>query len=205
MIIHEVEQGTDSWFSLRAGIPTGSEFKKLVTSTGQPSKSMKEYAAQLAADLYAGKPLDSFGGNQYTDRGSELESEARKFYAFDSDCKVDEVGFITDDLKQYGVSPDGLVGDDGLVEFKCQIAKEHVKTLLYYYDKAKCPTAYIPQVQGQLFVTGRKWCDICFYHPDLPALIIRIEPDPVVIETLKKQLMAVIAERNLILKIINKY
>jgi len=203
MIIHDIEQGTEEWHTLRAGIPTASCFSKLVTSSGAVSKSMPEYAMTLAAEKYAGKVLDGFQGNKYTDRGHELEESARLAYSMDSDLDVDQVGFITNDLMQYGCSPDGLAGE-GLVEIKCQIAKEHVKTLMYFDKHGKAPTTYIPQVQGQMFVTGRPWCDLTFYHPDLPMRIIRITPDQLVVDTLKKQLKAVEAERNIILKLLNK-
>jgi len=203
MIIHDVEQGSEEWHTLRAGIPTASEFSKLVTSTGAVSKSMPEYAMALAAEKYAGKVLDGFMGNKYTDRGKDLEESARMAYSMDNDIDVEQVGFITNDLMQYGCSPDGLAGP-GLVEFKCQIPKEHVKTLMYFDKHGRAPTTYIAQVQGQMFVTGRPWCDLVFYHPDLPMLQIRITPDQLVIDTLKKQLKAVEAERNLCLKVLNK-
>jgi len=205
MIVHDMSQGSDDWFQYRAGRPTASNFKMLVTSTGLASKSMKGYAMQLAADKYAGKALDGFSGNQYTDRGTELEPFARKYYEFEKDCDVVETGFITDDLNQYGASPDGLVDDNGLVEFKCQIAKKHIETLLYFDKHDKCPPDYVPQVQGQMHIIEREWCDLVFFHPDLPTLVIRQFPDAKVIDTLKSQLMAVIAERNLILKTIEKY
>ncbi len=81
MIIHPVEQNTDDWVKLRAGLPTASSFKSIITSQGLPSKSLPTYAAKLAADKYAGEPLDSFEGNVWTERGHELESDARDLYS----------------------------------------------------------------------------------------------------------------------------
>lgn len=204
MIIHELEQGTEAWHELRAGMPTGSMAKKLVTSQGKESKSMPEYAIELAGDLYAGQPLDAFEGNQWTDRGTELEDAARSLYELLTSSEVQEVGFITDDGEQYGVSPDGLVDNDGLVEFKCLKGTNHIKAIMYHKKNHKAPTDYIPQCQMQLFVTGRKWCDLVFYHPDLPELIIRIEPDLEFHKVLESQLLAVIKERDNIIKLIKE-
>jgi len=200
MIIHDVEQGTEAWHNLRAGIPTASEFSKLVTSTGKVSKSMSEYAMVLAAEKFAGKMVDGFTGNMYTERGKELEDEARADYEMTMQQPVVEVGIVTNDLIQYAASPDGMVGENGMVEFKCKIAKEHIKTILYFEKHGKAPTDYIAQTQGQMFVCERDWVDLMFYHPELPNLIIRQTPNPVFIETLKAQLKAVEAERNIVLK-----
>ena len=89
-------------------------FSKLITSKGKPSKSLSEYALTLAGAVYAGKDLDSWQGNKHTDRGTELEDPARRLYEFSRAVVVDEVGFITDDAKTYGCSPDGLIGEDGI-------------------------------------------------------------------------------------------
>lgn len=173
MIIHEVLQGTTNWMALRAGLPTASCFDKLITSTGEVSKSLQGYAITLAGEKYAGKPLDAFEGNGYTERGKLLEQEARTAYTFLHDAPVLQVGFVTDDYKQYGCSPDGFVEIDGLVEFKCLKAENHIKALLYYGKHKKCPPDYIQQTQGQIMICEREWCDLMFYHPDLPKLVIR--------------------------------
>lgn len=196
------EQGSEEWFALRGGIPTASQFSKLVTSKGEPSKSMAEYAMVLAAERWAGKPVDAWEGNQYTDRGTELEPAARAFYEFITDNEVQEIGFVTDNDGQYGCSPDGLVGEAGGVEFKCQIAKEHIKTLLYYKKHGRCPTTYVQQTQGEIMVCERDWFDLVFYHPDLPSIIIRQEPDQQVLNGLKRQIVAVIEERDRIIEVL---
>ena len=206
MIIHnDLEQGSADWHQVRLGIPTGSKFKELITSTGAPSKSLSGYAASLAGDLYAGKSLDSFEGNQWTDRGTELESEARALYQFDSGNDVVEVGFITPDSGLFGVSPDGLISDDGLVEFKCLKTSNHIAALIYYKKHGKSPTTYIQQVQGQMMVCERQWCDLVFYHPDLPMLVIRNVPDEKIYRALKMQLAEVIKQRDEILKTIQEF
>jgi len=204
MITHDLEQGTEEWHKLRAGIPTGSMAKNLVTSQGKESKSLGGYAITLAGDLFAGQPLDAFEGNEWTDRGTELEDSARSLYELINDCEVKEVGFVTDDNNSYGASPDGLINNDGLVEFKCLKATNHIKAHIYYDKHKKPPTDYIPQVQMQMFVTGRKWTDLVFFHPDLPELIIRVEADKDFHKVLESQLSAVIIERDKIIKLLKE-
>lgn len=204
MIIHDIEQGSDEWYSLRAGIPTASEFSKLITSKGEPSKSMTTYAMTLAAEKYAGRPLGSFEGNEWTDRGKELEEPAKSAYSFITGLEGEDIGFVTDDNKEHGCSPDWLVGE-GLAEFKCLKTENHVKAMLYYKKHGRCPTDYVQQTQGQMFVTGKDWCDLVFYHPSLPLVVIRQTPDKVVLDGLIKQLEAVKKERDSILETINTF
>jgi len=202
LIIHDVIQGKPEWFALRAGKPTSSAFKSLITGTGKPSTSMLEYAEALALEVHLGEPVDDgFGGNKYTDRGTELEPLSRADYEMTRQVKVQEVGFMTDDLMRWGASSDGLVGNDGVVEFKNLIAKTFFKLYLACKKNNVTPPSYRPQLQGELFVTGRKWVDIVFYHPDFESIIHRHYPNLEYHATLKKQLMLCIAERNNILKL----
>lgn len=203
MIINSCEQYSDEWWEKKNGKPSASNGKKMVTSQGKESKSMPEYAIELAGDLFAGKPLDTFEGNAWTERGTELEDSARSLYEMVYNCEVQEVGFCTDDNNLYIASPDGLILDNGLVEFKCLKATNHIKAIIYHAKNRKPPTDYVSQVQMQLFVTGRKWCDLVFFHPNLPELIIRIEPDLTFHMMLAKQLKAVIEERDKIIGILN--
>ena len=163
MRIHDAEQGSDEWFRLRAGLPTASEASKLITSAGAESKSMSDYAEILAGAKFAGRPLDQWGGNKHTERGHELEPDARQAYAFVCDQNVKQVGFCTDDMEQYGASPDGMCGDDGLVEIKCLSAKYHIKALMYYKKHNRAPTDYIAQCQMQMVVCERQWCDLTYW------------------------------------------
>jgi hypothetical protein len=207
MIIHDCEQGTDEWFRLKAGIPSSSNAGMLVTGEGKPSTQLDAYAARLAAEKMKGGPIDDgFGGNQYTDRGVELEELSRADYAMTRQVQIQEVGFITDDLMRYGASTDGLVGDDGVVEFKNLITKT-MGELILYLDRngGKTPPKYIPQLQMELLVTGRAWVDIVFYHPDFTPIIHRHTPDPVFQKVLESQIKKVITERNRIHKIFKTY
>jgi len=200
MIIHDVIQGNPEWFALRAGKPTASEFSKLVTSTGEVSKSLSGYAITLAGELYSGKPLDAWEGNSHTDRGKLLEGDARTMYAFLNDTELTQVGFVTDDEGLYGCSPDSLIGDDGGLEIKALKAENHIKAILYYRKHSRCPPDYIQQAQGNIMVCEREWWDVFFYHPDLPRLTVRINRSDSLITAMREQIKNVIAERDEILE-----
>lgn len=179
-IHHHVEQNSPEWQALRAGLPTASEFKRILTNTGKVSSSSRDYACELAAEKLAGHAVNAWGGNLWTERGHGLESEARDWYAFETGLDVQPGDFWTDDEGRWGCSPDGLVGDDGGIEIKSLKAANVISAWLDWQDSQKPPTDYLAQIQGNLFVTGRKWWDLVIYHPALPAAnsIIRIGPDP---------------------------
>lgn len=200
MKIHDVQQRSDAWYALRAGMPTASEFSKIVTSKGEPSKSASGYALTLAAELFAGKPVDSWEGNAWTERGREMETRAIELYEFAHDLDIVGVGFVTDDGGLMGCSPDGFIGEAGLVEVKCLKAENHVKAILYFQKNGRSPTDYIQQAQGQMMICEREWCDIVFYHPELPMLVIRAEPEKAVQDALRERIPPLRAERNTILE-----
>ena len=183
MIIDNSEQGTPEWFAARRGRPTGSNFSKIITSTGKASTSAKAYMNELLAEWLADKTYDSDNKSEWMERGNELEAEARSLYEFRFNVDVEQVGFCSHDTLLCGVSPDGLVGDDGLVEIKCPKHSTHIGYLL----AGKLPSGYVPQVQGQLWVTDRKWCDFISYHPDFDPMIIRVERDEKYIASLSAE------------------
>lgn len=170
---YDVVQGSPEWFQLRLGIPTASEFDKIITTMGAASKSADMYANQLIAEEIAGEPVETFEGNSWTQRGKELEPEAAKFYEQLRDCTCEVIGFCTDDARTMGASFDRFVGDDGLLEIKVPAPKTHVSYLL----NENVSREYYPQIQGQLLISGRKWCDIISYHPKMPPSIIRVDRD----------------------------
>jgi YqaJ-like viral recombinase domain len=173
MIIHNHEQGSGDWYRARMGIPTASNFNKIVTPTGKLSLSANEYIYSMIAELVLNEPQESLQGIYYMDRGRELEDDARRLYCFENEeLKVEQVGFITTDDGEIGCSPDSLVGDDGLLEIKCPAPTTHVS---YWFEKFD--DIYKPQVQGQLMVTGRNWCDWFSYHPKMPSVPVRIFRD----------------------------
>jgi len=189
-ILHDINQNSEAWFQARCGIPTASEFGKLITSTGAPSKSMEAYAYTKACEKFAGQRVDPFMGNSWTDAGTEDEAAEREKYAFLSDDEVTELGFVTDDEVTCGCSPDSLVGDDGLLELKRLKGSLLIEANLYYLKHNKLPTKYVQQVQGQMMILERKWCDVSFYNPLLPSLTIRVYPDSDVVAGLKAQIKA---------------
>jgi len=166
-----VQQGTSEWLRLRIGRPTASEFHRIVTPSGKTSSQASDYCNEILGELILGRPLDreSF---PWMDRGKELEAEARRYYELQRDVQLETVGFCTTDDGLVGASPDAFCGTDGIVEIKCPKISTHVGYLLSDKTAAK---EYMPQIQGQLYVTGRSWAEIVSYHPEMPEAIIRVE------------------------------
>lgn len=179
MQIFNIEQGTDEWHKARRGVITGSRFKDIVTpAKGDLSSSSKKYMYELVAERM-GATIENFS-NEYMQRGTELEADARSAYEFIKDATVDEVGFCLEGI--IGVSPDGLINDDGGLEIKCPKETTHIS----YLDDGGLPLIYKPQVQGSLWITGREWWDFMSYHPQLPPLIIRVYRDEDYIKNMEK-------------------
>lgn len=200
MIIHDVEQNSEEWFKLRAGIPTASKFSDLVTSTGGTSKSLEKYAYTLAAEKWSGGDVGDFEGNAWTERGHELEDDARKSYEFIKEVEAVKAGFITNNALTMGCSVDRLINGDGILEIKCLKATTHIETILYYKNHGKAPPKYFQQKQGQMMIAERKWCDLYFYHPKLPPLTIRQLPEISFQMKLTAAISAVTKRRDEILK-----
>lgn len=184
MKIVDCVQGTPEWYSARLGIPTASCFDKIVDDEGNPSKTRKRYMFQLAGERVTGKMEETFQ-SQAMLRGKEMEAEARSFYEVVSGNEVIPVGFcVSEGGAVYGASPDGLVGKEGTIEIKCPTMATHVSYLL----DGNLPSDYFQQVQGQLLVTGREWCDFVSYYPGMNPLIIRIVPNAKFQKKLKQEL-----------------
>ena len=204
MIVHEAPQNTPEWLLARLGIPTASNAQKVVTSAGARSKSLADYAAYLAGCLYTKTDNEAWEGNIYTERGHELEDEARAAYEFEADLDVEVVGFCTTDDGRFGASPDGLVNErKGGVEIKC-LPKKHITTLLYWHKHKKCPPERVAQVQMQIKVCELEWVDSYFYQPNLPSLMIRNYPDKAVQDALSKYLEECRQERDKILTVLEE-
>lgn len=171
MKIIECEQGTIQWTLSRLGLPTCSQFDRLVTPrTRKPSGARPKYRAELLAEWLLGQPLDD-GSSSFMERGTDMEDRARRWYELQYDVDVQQVGFILRDDGACGGSPDGLVGDDGGLEIKCPNAVNHVQYML-----GDDPD-YIGQVQGSMYLTDRAWWDVLSYNPDLPPVVNRVERD----------------------------
>jgi putative phage-type endonuclease len=157
-IVDTVDQGTDEWHELRNGLVTASKFKDAIAAGA--GKTRKSYIYSLAAQTVTGKAEETFS-SQYMEWGNETEPQARAMYEFDTGYTVDEVSFIRLDGHKVGCSPDGLIDDDGLVEFKCPKTTTQIETFL----SGKMPTGHKPQVQGQMWVANREWCDFVSFDP----------------------------------------
>ena len=169
----DCEQGTPEWFEARRGSPTASRFDKIITpATGKYSKSSKTLMCELIAEGLPG--YEPWSGTGWMEWGKANEPTAARQYAFENDVEVSEVGFcLLDDRDDLGASPDGLVGDVGLLEVKCP----KPETLIRYHADGQLPLEYKCQVQGQLWVTGRSWCDFYVWHSQLEPFQIRVRPD----------------------------
>lgn len=175
--IIEVEQGSTEWRTTRLGRPTASRFEQIIMpKTLKYSSAADGLIAELLAEKVLGYSLEDFDGNQWTHRGTEMEAEAVRWYAFQRDVTVTRVGFVETEDGRVGCSPDGLVGDVGGLEIKCRGAKAHMRALLQ--NDAKEMTKVRCQIQGSLWVTGREWWDLLAYNPAFPPVLLRYTPDP---------------------------
>ena len=127
MKIINCEQRSPEWFASRSGVPSASEFDKIVTSDGIPSKQRTKYMYELVGQKLGALPEESYT-NKAIENGILREAEAREMYSRDVKT-VTQVGFCIHD-EGYGASPDGLVGEDGLVEIKCPILSTHIEYLI---------------------------------------------------------------------------
>ena len=187
--ILQADQGTQEWLDARLGRPSASQFCKLITTAGKPSASADDYISEMIAERITGEREPNYV-NEWMQRGTELEPEARATYEFIHGVDVEEVGFILDDSGEFGCSPDGLVGEDGGVEFKCPAPKNHIA----WSRKGVCPSKHYAQVQGCLYITGRKWWDFMSYHPEMKPFIVRVERDEEFIEKLAEQISLAVEE-----------
>ena len=168
----DCEQGSEEWLAARVGRPSASQFHNLVTSKGKASTSADRYINLMISERLTGRSEPIFVTDAMQ-RGTDLEPEARAYYELETGNEVEEVGFILDNSGEFGCSPDGLVGDDGGIEIKCPAAHNHVA----WARKGVCPSKHYAQVQGCMYITGRKWWDFMSYHPDIKPLIVRVERD----------------------------
>ena len=197
MKIYNHEQGSQDWFNARLGVVTASSFNSVITpKTLKPSSQAKLVENKIVAEIITGQSCEEFQGNDWTDRGQELEPDAAAFYEMQTGTTTQKVGFVTNDEGTIGCSPDRLVGDDGLLEIKCPAPHTHIG---YLIDGTIAET-YKTQVQGQLMVTGRTWCDVMSYHPEMPPSIMRVEKDEDYIAALSEALITVLENVQIKLK-----
>ena len=193
MKIIECQQGTPEWFAARCGIPSASNFDKILCADGKISRQRQKYLWQLAGETITGIAEESYQ-NAAMQRGKEMEAEARELYRLVSGEEVLEVGFCL--AEGYGASPDGLVAKNGCLEIKCPNLATHVG---YLFENA-LPTDYFQQTQGQLLVTGREWCDFVSYYPGLKPLIVRVTRDEKFLKLLEAELKIFCADLKEVVK-----
>ena len=164
MIFHDVEQNTDAWLELRLGKITASKYGVIMAnedkSFGEPAK---RYALQLALERITGNKAEFSFSNEHMERGHEQEPIARLLYEEERFIEITNGGFF--DHGEYGDSPDGLVGRDGVIEIKSVIAPTHYDTLL----RNSFDPAYRWQLIGHLDGTGRNWVDFVSYCAEFPS------------------------------------
>ena len=175
-------QGTPEWKAARAGVITASEFSTVLATGrgGGESKVRRTYMMKLAGEILTGEPADSYS-NGHMERGHALEDEARQTYAFLADAEPQQVGFIK--RGRVGYSPDGLVGEKGLVEIKTKLPHLMIEILL----ADKFPADHVAQCQGGLWVSDREWLDIVCYYPKMPVFIKKTYRDELFINRLAQE------------------
>lgn len=182
-----MQQGSEEWFEARKGVPSASNFKRILTAkTMRLSAQSHDYVCELIGEVMSLIPPE--GVENFTNRavrwGAECEAEARRWYSMDTNLEVQQVGFVIHDSGHYGCSPDGLVGPilkdgqivgcEGGIELKCPQAATQAG---YVLGDPEVPAEYLAQVHGALIVTGAKWWDWLAYSPGLPAVRVRVEPN----------------------------
>lgn len=189
-------QGGEEWHAARMGKVTGSRVAAATSdgrSKGAVSATREALMAEIICERRTGKRKDGFK-SAAMERGTELEPEARVNYEFQCDVEVVTVGLVMHPtILLAGASPDGLVGTDGLVQFKCPEAHTHLATL----EGKPIGGAYIKQMQWEMACTGRHWCDFVSYCPDWVGCdthIIRVKRDPSVIVELERGVRAFLDE-----------
>lgn len=191
----KVEQGSDEWHLLRLGHVTASNISD-VMAKGKSGEAItrKKYKTKLLAERLTGQKQESFSSSAM-EWGVEQEQFARMAYEVSNDVLVDKTGFWHHPtIKWVGVSPDGLVDNDGLVEIKCPNTTTH----LDYIMDNKVPTDYYKQIQCQLWATGKSWCDFVSYDPRLPTknqlFVKRCMRDEKLIAEMENEVLIFLAE-----------
>lgn len=174
----DMVQGSDEWMAARCGMLASSGMKLIITpKTLKPSRNDKasSYLYELLAQRITGYVEPQYISEDML-RGTMDEVDARMIYAKHY-APVQEVGFVTNDEWGFtiGYSPDGLVGDDGLIECKSRRQKFQVETII----SGEVPEEHVIQIQTGLLVTGRAWCDYVSYCGGMPLAVIRVHPDEV--------------------------
>lgn len=176
----EIAQRSDAWFAAKCGKFSASSAAELMAKgrSGAPSATRANLIARLIRERLTGKYVEGYK-NAAMERGVEMEAEARDAYSFARGVAVEQIGLVDHPrIPNCCCSPDGLIGEDGLLEIKCPSAEaQHLNAIL----KGAHAIEYNRQIQFQLMVANRRWCDIVSYNPHWPAhlqlAIVRVERD----------------------------
>ena len=193
--LHEIVQGSDQWFATRIGKVTASRVADVLAKTKSGySASRDNYMAQLVCERLTGQ-REEFFTSAAMQHGTDTEPLARLSYEVANNVLVDEVGFVPHPtIAMAGASPDGLVGDDGLLEIKCPNTATHIDTLLTQI----VPSKYNTQMQFQMACTGRSWCDFVSFDNRLPEelqlFVKRVPRDDVFIKQTEDAIVKFLAE-----------
>ena len=189
------EQGSPEWFAARSGKVTASRVADVLSKvkTGE-SASRKNLRTELVIERLTGAKTEGFS-NAAMEWGVETEPMARAAYEVATGNLVDQIAFIDHPIiENFGCSPDGLVGDNGLVEIKCPNSATHLE----YLEADKPPNKYITQMQAQMACTNREWCDFVSFDPRLPdglqLLIVRVNRDDKFIAIMEDEVMSFLTE-----------
>ena len=190
-----MEQRTEEWFEARMGCVTASRTADVMAKTKSGyAASRANYMAELICERLTGERQGGFS-SAAMQWGTETEPQARMAYEIMTGATVVETGFVLHpEIAGFGASPDGLIGDDGLIEIKCPNTATHIDTLL----ADKVPTKYIIQMHVQMLCTGRAWCDFVSFDPRLPIdlhmFIKRVERDDKLAEEIVTEVQSFLAD-----------
>lgn len=190
-----MDQRTEEWFSARLGKVTASRVADLMAKTKSgPSASRANYMADLIVERLTGQRAEGFT-SAAMQWGTDTEPQARAAYEFHTDANVVEDGFcLHPTIADFGASPDGLVGDVGLLEIKCPNTAAHLDVLL----TGAIPAKYVTQMQAQMACTGRAWCDFVSFDPRMPGemqmFLKRVARDDAFIAEMEGEVSAFLAE-----------
>jgi YqaJ-like viral recombinase domain len=192
MIFIDVKQGTEEWLAQRIGRITASKFKDAVDRTAKGARTAMAtlYAAQVAIERISHQPIDEQFVTWQMKRGIELEPAARMEYEAITGNFATESGIVTTDDGVFSYSTDGYIGDDGLIEIKSLASAEKIVAMWRDGDMSE----YMHQIQGGLWITGRRWADFVMYCPQLEAIgkqiyYRRVQRDESFIEQLERDLV----------------
>lgn len=200
-----MDQRTVEWYQARLGKATASRFSDIMTKirSGEAA-GRRNYRAEIVAERLSGVPSNGFTSAPMQ-WGIDNEPLARLEYELQTGNTIEDAFFETHKTLDAGASPDGYIGDLGLTEIKCPNTATHIETL----KTQDVPKQYIPQIQGQLWITGREWCDFISFDPRLPAnaqlYIVRVNRDEKYIKDLEEEVTSFLQEVDKEVKFIKEY